>query len=199
MEEIRISRWLMIGEKCKMQLHGFSDPSIQHSTVDCVWRYVPSLDDSAGIASRGCSAQVLAKSKLWWERPSWLKKEEMHWPQETKILENNEGELSHVRCEEKPITMSLTVKTKSSICINNIEIIDRIFNFGKMIRITAYVFRFIHNTKQLLRNFEDPLTKFVCCQLTMIKRRFSATIIFIDAIHQGGSVRNYNKTLSKFI
>lgn len=46
------------------------------------WRHIPSLQNPADIASRGCKASELKKDKKWWEGPDFLNKEEESWPEQ---------------------------------------------------------------------------------------------------------------------
>lgn len=42
--------------------------------------YVPTDENPADVASRGCSAETLLENKTWWKGPSWLTKSECEWP-----------------------------------------------------------------------------------------------------------------------
>ena len=50
------------------------------------WRHCPGLENPADLASRGASAEALVDSKLWWEGPHWLSKDESCWPSEEQQL-----------------------------------------------------------------------------------------------------------------
>ena len=45
------------------------------------YRYVPTKENPADLASRGCNPEELKNDKLWWDGPDWLKKPEEYWPQ----------------------------------------------------------------------------------------------------------------------
>lgn len=54
-------------------------------TLKAEFRYVPSSDNPADIASRGCTMDELQQS-LWWTAPPWLYDDESHWPKNATIL-----------------------------------------------------------------------------------------------------------------
>ena len=51
-----------------------------HTNIDD-WRYVPSKQNPADLASRGCAAETLVESKFWYLVPKFLWKTEDYWPQ----------------------------------------------------------------------------------------------------------------------
>ena len=51
-----------------------------HTNIDD-WRYVPSKQNPADLASRGCAAKTLVESKFWYLGPEFLWKTEDYWPQ----------------------------------------------------------------------------------------------------------------------
>ncbi|XP_026830877.1 uncharacterized protein LOC113563430 [Ooceraea biroi] len=63
------------------------------------WRFVPSRDNPADVATRGLSPTELANLSLWWLGPSWLTGPTLAWPQERKEaqVEIEEQELRPVQ------------------------------------------------------------------------------------------------------
>jgi hypothetical protein len=53
---------------------------IQSSLPSLRWRYVPSSDNPADVASRGTKPELLRDSPLWWQGPPWLSQSEGCWP-----------------------------------------------------------------------------------------------------------------------
>jgi hypothetical protein len=53
---------------------------IQTSLPSLRWRYVPSSDNPADVASRGTEPELLRDSPLWWQGPPWLSQSEGCWP-----------------------------------------------------------------------------------------------------------------------
>lgn len=44
------------------------------------WFYVPTQDNPADVASRGCQADLLINDMLWWQAPPWLLLDTSEWP-----------------------------------------------------------------------------------------------------------------------
>ena len=44
------------------------------------FRYVPTAENPADIASRGCTMDELKKNPLWWKGPPWLQEDQTTWP-----------------------------------------------------------------------------------------------------------------------
>ena len=45
---------------------------IQSLTDAALWRYVPTSDNPADLASRGCTVDALSQSSQWWKGPAFL-------------------------------------------------------------------------------------------------------------------------------
>lgn len=56
---------------------------IQKTIPHAKWRFVPGIENSADIATRGVSPSQLANSTLWWEGPTWLSQSSDTWPVES--------------------------------------------------------------------------------------------------------------------
>ena len=101
-----------------------------------LWRHVPTAENPADIASRGCHPSKLNDS--WFKGPEWMR-EKILWPPNiaTKDSEETESE----------------AKTAKLICKTAVEENDSLdqvlekFTFKRCIRITALVRRFIANCK----------------------------------------------------
>jgi hypothetical protein len=110
---------------------------IQTSLPAITWRYVPSSDNPADVASRGTEPELLRDSPLWWHGPPWLSQSEQCWPK--KVLQDvtSPGEeaprslLSNVaRVDEEPWTL-----------------LSRYSSLAKLLRVTALCVRFFRRCR----------------------------------------------------
>eukprot|EP00794_Sanderia_malayensis_P019296 gene19296-biopygen16176 len=110
------------------------------------WGHVSGLENPADIGSRGVSASQLQESTTWWEGPQWLKQGEDKWPKSMHISESDDVE------EEKKRANVLSVAAEMSNAVSNIIDIGRISSLRKLLRVTAYVKRFVSNLKNKRTN-----------------------------------------------
>lgn len=103
------------------------------------WRYVPTYINPADMASRGIEPSTLSNSDLWWRGPSFLLGQEKEWPQ----APNMKVDLPEVKN---------TIKVHNATNVPNFVDFTRYSNSNRLIRIYAYVFRFINNCKNKNRN-----------------------------------------------
>ena len=82
----------------------------------------------------------LKENELWWKGPSWLSAPKDAWPV-SKICETSES----TEEEEKVIVTLTNVETKGEI--SNVIDIGRFSRLGKLLRVTAWVRRFLHNLR----------------------------------------------------
>lgn len=117
------------------EIHQLSEPKS--------WRHIAGEMNPADTPSRGCSIRKLIEEK-WWEGPDWLKLNSDQWP--ASDLKNN-------------------VKINSTMTLpNNSETMDfgwyfdRYSSFGEIVRITAWINRFVNNCRKLKeRKFDKTL------------------------------------------
>ncbi|XP_046976577.1 uncharacterized protein LOC124542708 isoform X2 [Vanessa cardui] len=109
---------------------------IQDSVGTCSWRYVPSLENPADLASRGLRADKLSSSSLWWSGPQFLQKSPSSWPNFPHQLSNNISEIvvSH-HVDIKQENMFLNFYSNYS-------------DFNKLQRVVSYILRFINKCKK---------------------------------------------------
>ena len=98
------------------------------------WKHVPTKSNPADIASRGCLPSQLVTSELWWMGPPWLSQSPIFWPENPLTTQTNLPEL------KKPqLTMTTTVRMDFS---------DRFSSYNHLLRITAWIRRFIRNSRK---------------------------------------------------
>jgi hypothetical protein len=123
------------------------------------WRHVPTAENPADVGSRGGSVEQL--SELWWRGPAWLQHPES-WPETivTSATAVSESEAKIVRD-----VLAIAVQEEDKLD----ELMEK-FEYWKVIRITAWVARFISNCKlkqservkgplKVIRSFEATYCK----------------------------------------
>jgi len=109
---------------------------IQSSLSPSEWHYVKSKDNPADLISQGATPEQLKNSNLWWEGPNWLK------------IGNNfqEKERSKIEIDGVP-----EERKRALICLNRIQQpmirFERFSSLLRLLRVTAYLLRFIYNLK----------------------------------------------------
>ena len=106
------------------------------------WGHVAGVDNPADLGSRGVTASHLRDSKIWWEGPEWLKKGRENWPNSFPL------EISDDVREESKKTAAAMIMTKEKSGVHSVIEIERYSSLRKLLRVTAYVKRFIENMKR---------------------------------------------------
>lgn len=112
------------------------------------WRYCPTEYNPADLVTRGISGKKLQESKLWWEGPDWLLKEKDEWPNRTFGCSEQHAETEEERTRVLPVT-----NLKGSDLFD----LARINNTTKVLNITAWIMRFVHNCRNPDRKLTGPL------------------------------------------
>ncbi|XP_055633586.1 uncharacterized protein LOC129773936 [Toxorhynchites rutilus septentrionalis] len=110
---------------------------VQHLTTNGVWAHVSGMDNPADIISRGMEANQLEESSIWWTGPSWLKQSSRFWPP---IIQSDPPELTVETLEERPVSLPVRVHEPN-------ELFRLRPSFSSLVRLTAMLGRFIHNSK----------------------------------------------------
>lgn len=112
---------------------------IQRRTRNSQWRYISTRENPADCASRGISSKELVKHELWWHGPKWLSKSAENWPSQPKLnlYENYET-------PNEPI---LNMHSIVADVKQYPDLLTKFSSLSKLIRVTAYIFRFKHNTQ----------------------------------------------------
>ncbi|XP_054259448.1 uncharacterized protein LOC128984179 [Macrosteles quadrilineatus] len=104
------------------------------------WRYIPSKENPADCASRGILATELVSHPLWWSGPSWLSLPPSNWPDVT-FSPTDISTLDEVK--HTPLTVLVSTTTESTLT----NLLIKYSSWERLLRIFAYVLRFIHNCK----------------------------------------------------
>ena len=99
------------------------------------WRHVSGLDNPADCASRGSE---LATYSLWWDGPAWLHEPESVWPSIPDLKDVSDP------LEERKVH----TETARVIVQHLLTILERISNFNKLKRVTAWILRFVNNCRR---------------------------------------------------
>ncbi|UYV62904.1 hypothetical protein LAZ67_2002387 [Cordylochernes scorpioides] len=110
------------------EIHNLSSPES--------WRHIPGRLNPADLPSRGCSAESLKETR-WWEGPAWLKVSQEEWPKST-IIPN----LEIVYSERRKTILNTLCTTRE-----NENLFGRYSHFLRIVRITAWIYRFFNNAK----------------------------------------------------
>ena len=119
-----------------------------NSHKEVTWRYVPTAENPADLASRG---RHVEKADLWWHGPKWLGFPE-HWPADV-LNEQSEESQTEVKLVQK--VLGVAVNEKNEIA----EVLHR-FQLQKAVRICVWMQRFAHNSlcSQGILRIKGPLT-----------------------------------------
>ena len=142
---------------------------IRHLVNPAQWNYCPSEFNPSDICSRGSLASKLTGNQLWWNGPEFLLKSKEAWPnmRENSIeITNGESDPPLELRKERP---SSNRKQKNSAVLANIVtenttkerpnlgcvlLLERFSSMQRLIRVTAYLLRFISNLRRSMANKE---------------------------------------------
>eukprot|EP00794_Sanderia_malayensis_P017910 gene17910-biopygen12898 len=107
------------------------------------WEHVAGIDNPADLGSRGVKASHLKESELWWQRPEWLRTGKESWPKGLLLQDTS------VVMSERKKNANVLVTFSSKAGVSEVVKIDRHSTLSKLLRVTAYVQRFIANLREL--------------------------------------------------
>ena len=105
-------------------------------------RFCPGTDNPADIPTRGITASGLENSDLWWNGPRWLKTGEENWPENVDFQKVSPEAMEELKSSDFiVINLSVTSDIKLETLIDS----HCFSSFDKLLRITAWVKRFVYN------------------------------------------------------
>ena len=112
------------------------------------WKYCPSAENPADLLTRGITFQQLSSSTMWLQGPPWLSSQQRWpvWDPTGVLLSQSEIDL------EEADQSSHTEQDESDPSVTLLNIIDikRYSSLKRLLAVTAYVLRFVNNTRHLL-------------------------------------------------
>ena len=131
--------WLRGDPRCFKVFVGNRVSEILELTPPKAWRHIVSQHNPADCASRGLYPSQLVDHIQWWQGPDWLRLPEPEWPA-------TEQAIIHDPTEECTTNVDHLV-LHTSVRSPALPILSRVSSYSRLIRITAWVFRFIHNSR----------------------------------------------------
>jgi len=157
---------------------------VQTSQPSIKWRHVPTHENPADCAFRGISASELINHPLWWSGPQWLGKHSAAWPDQSPSL----TAISTVNAE----ATRASVHTTS--CEPEFNLINKFSSWTKLIRVTAYIFRFVANLRARISSRLPVLSRLSVSEIDQAEHhwlRYIQTSMFTSerkALERGLSV-----------
>lgn len=108
---------------------------IQGVTFPCTWHHVNSKANPADYISRGVDPKEMKNLNLWWLGPNWLTQPDNEWPIGKQLLDPSQ------------VPEFRVLKLQTFIGVIPFDLITKYSSWNKLVRITAYLFRFINNLK----------------------------------------------------
>ena len=141
--------WITNGNKEWKQFVENRVSEIRNLLPTATWRHCPGRDNPADIPSRGIKPTELTSNELWSCGPEWLTDVETHSCQDEKEITPPKECLVEVR-STKSRTVNLIVNTTPQT-LSNIINIENFGTLDRLVRVTAYVLRFVKILKAKTR------------------------------------------------
>ena len=107
------------------------------------WGHVSGIENPADLGSRGVPASHLKDSKLWWKGPNWLQKGKESWPNWLPLEDSPD-----VSSEKRKSAQVMLITKNEEKKVSNVVNLERHGSLARLLRVTAYVMRFVSNLKK---------------------------------------------------
>ena len=114
------------------------------------WHYVPTKDNPSDLGSRGIQSNKISAN--WFKGPDWIASKK-DWPTQPEVTENEEITAERITKKEH-LGLATTEQQKD----NRMNILLNKLNYWKLLRVTSFIKRFIHNCKNAGSKISGPLT-----------------------------------------
>lgn len=136
---------------------------IQENSSQEQWRHAPGHSNPADLLTRGAECKDIENSNLWWHGPKWVT-DIRKWPETIEVdnqldPEKPNDQQMKQKTARKAKVVALVVKSKTPTIMiptdqgqNSISLLDKYSELETLLRVTAYVFRFIKAIKNRRKN-----------------------------------------------
>ena len=114
-----------------------------------LWSHRPGKENPADVPTRKSNISKLANRSEWWYGPEWLKYKDLLCLDKLKGVDVPEDCLNELRTRTSPETFALISTVEDVPNIQEVISIDRHSNYGRILRIAAYVLRFAQMQKKI--------------------------------------------------
>ena len=104
------------------------------------WGHYPGKENPVDIGSHGALGSKLRDDKVWWCGLQWLSQGEEKWPATVEDIHTPKSEE-----ELKKTTNVMVAQVQKPLTVANLVDINRHGSLGKLLRVTAWVLRFVKN------------------------------------------------------
>ena len=121
---------------------------IRELTDESRWMHVKGEENPADLTTRGVLASELKNNEFWYKGPSWLRLPIDQWPVNESYVEVTDESVVEMRAEDR----KRVEQTEVMLAVVADDVIDvrRFSSLQRLLRVTAYVKRFVHNTRNKL-------------------------------------------------
>ncbi|XP_046860977.1 uncharacterized protein LOC124454216 [Xenia sp. Carnegie-2017] len=107
------------------------------------WSHCPGKENPADLGSRGVLMTELKNAEVWWSGPSWLRGSPRHYPMVKEIVPTVDSKVE----EKRSFVVNLIISARSLFGIGNVISISKYSTLTRLLRVTAWVKRFVYNLK----------------------------------------------------
>ncbi|GBM87468.1 hypothetical protein AVEN_9565-1 [Araneus ventricosus] len=112
---------------------------IQEKTPPEVWNHCPGCENPADKITRGLSIKNLVNDQVWWHGPPWLIQQNTFC---VSSYDDSGPDTLSIASEERIINLAASAES-----VEPVLDIQKFSNLHKLLRVTAYVFRFVKNLR----------------------------------------------------
>lgn len=124
---------------------------VQTKMPDLKWHHIASRFNPADCVSRGTPVEFLTHS-LWWSEPPWLQKPSAYWPNTRHDDDLTPTSFKEAVCYEDRDAPVVHASPVPAIW----DLSTRFSSWGKLLRFTAYLRRFVRNLRARVNNCKNP-------------------------------------------